>query len=100
MESKNKKYQNQDGKLPHEQKGQGLINQQQQSIFHDFYLKLKSDKAEPVRKAIETFVKNKLPKLIKQNDVSREDQGLEVQQLMSEMTEKFMQVFPVKGNPN
>jgi len=26
MESKNKKYQNQDGKLPHEQKGQGLIN--------------------------------------------------------------------------
>jgi hypothetical protein len=63
-------------------------------------LKLKSDKAEPVRKAIETFVKNKLPKLIKQNDVNREDQGLEVQQLMSEMTEKFMETFPAKGNAN
>ena len=53
-----------------------------------------------MRKAIENFVKNKLPKLIKQNNVSREDQGLEVQQLMSEMTEKFMEVFPAKGKAN
>jgi hypothetical protein len=38
---------------------------QQQSIFHDFYIKLKSDKAQPVRKVIENFVKEKLPVLIK-----------------------------------
>lgn len=51
--------------------------QQQQSIFHDFYNKLKSDKALPVRKEIEAFVKNMLPKLIKA-DVDREEQGQHV----------------------
>jgi hypothetical protein len=40
-------------------KKQGAQQQQQlaQSIFHDFYFKLKSEKALPVRKCIENFVK-------------------------------------------
>lgn len=58
------------------------------SIFHSFYQKLKSEKAVPVRKSIETFVRNTLPKIIK-NDCSREEQGEKVQELMTEMTEKF-----------
>lgn len=67
--------------------------QNQQSVFHDFYIKLKSEKAMPVRKEIENFVKNQLPKLIKQG-VSREDQGIKVQDLMSEMENKFNGIFP------
>ncbi len=47
----------------------------------------------PVRKEIENFVKNQLPKLIKQG-VSREDQGIKVQDLMSEMESKFNSIFP------
>ena len=71
-----------------------------QSIFHDFYLKLKSDKASPVRKAIENFVKTKLPKLIR-DGCEREEQGIQVQELMSEMEEKFNQLFPpVVSNGN
>jgi hypothetical protein len=66
------KYKNSNGKLPHQEKAQSLVSQQQQSIFHDFYSKLKSDKAAPVRKSIENFVKNTLPKIIKSN-CSREE---------------------------
>ena len=71
-----------------------------QSIFHGFYLKLKSDKASPVRKAIETFVKTKLPKLIR-DGCEREEQGIQVQELMSEMEEKLNEIFPpVVSNGN
>ncbi len=64
---------------------------QQQSVFHDFYLRLKSEKAQPVRKAIENFVRNKLPLIYK---APREEQGSQVQDLMSEMTDKFNEIFP------
>lgn len=71
--------------------------QPQQSIFHDFYNKLKSDKALPVRKEIEQFVKTILPKIIKP-DVQREDQGHHVQELMNKMLEKFLDLFPPRTN--
>ena len=48
----------------------------QQSIFHEFYQRLKSNEAKPVRMAIESFVGSELPKLLKSE--KREDQGLAV----------------------
>ena len=68
-------------------------NPESQSIFHGFYQKLKSEEAVPVRKAIENFVKYVLPKLIK-NECSREEQGEKVQELMTEMTANFCEIFP------
>ena len=43
------------------------------------------------------FVRTTLPKIIK-NDCSREEQGERVQELMTEMTETFMEIFPPKEN--
>ena len=39
------------------EQAESLISQQSQSIFHNFYSKLKSEKCAPVRKTIENFVK-------------------------------------------
>lgn len=58
---------------------------------------MKSKDAAPVRKSIELFVRTTLPKIIK-NDCSREEQGEKVQELMSEMTETFNEIFPPKDN--
>ena len=74
-------------------KSETTSTQSAQSIFYDFYLKLKSDKAAPVRKAIENFFKDKLPTMIK-TKCSREEQGAQVQDLMSEMTDLFVDAFP------
>lgn len=52
-----------------------------------------------MRKEIETFVKNMLPKLIK-SDVEREEQGQHVQELMNNMLEKFTELFPPSSNAN
>ena len=41
---------------------------------------------------IETFVSNELPKLLRAD--TREEQGERVQMLMSDMTEKYDNIFP------
>lgn len=69
-----------------------LTSQSQQSIFHEFYIKLKSEASQPVRRTIEVFVKDKLVHL--KTQCTREEQGIQVQDLMTDMTEQFIEAFP------